>query len=181
LKRKEDWRIPLSLKSDSLLRLTFMNEGIEKQIRELTKPKVEIVDHLGAPANIENYDSFMSFLMLTSINAQAAKIRKYLEDRESRGTIQNFDVLATSPFPSHELNVEPPAQSISLRNDGPPPGSPRGVPGILWIEWNERNSGKTILNPTESCHIKFETHKLKRFYVGCPAGATAMVRAATKG
>lgn len=148
------------------------DEGIEKQLRELTKPRVEIVDHLGAPANIEDYDSFMSFLMLASINAQTAKIRRHLEDTESRGNVQNFDVLATSPFPSHELNVEPPAQSISLRNDGT---------GILWVEWNERNSSKTILNPAESCNIDFKTHKLKRFYVGCPAGATARVRAATKG
>jgi hypothetical protein len=148
------------------------DEGIEKQLKELTKPRVEIVDHLGAPANIENYDSFMSFLMLASINAQTAKIRRHLEDSESQGNIQSFNVLATSPFPSNELSVEPPAQAISLRNDGP---------GILWVEWNERGSGKAILNPAESCNINFGTHKLKRFYVGCPAGATAMVRAATKG
>jgi len=148
------------------------DEEIEKQLKELTKPKVEIVDHLGAPANIENYDSFMSFLMLASINAQAAKIRKYLEDRKSQGNIQHFDINATSPFPSQEFRVEPPAQSISLHNDGP---------GILWVEYNERNSGKTILNPTETRNINFVTHELKRFYVGCPAGATAIARADTKG
>lgn len=158
----------------------MIEEELQQEIKALTVPKIEMVTREGKPASIDDYDSFMQFLMLASIASQAVKIRRYFEDRESDGWIENFEAAVPSDSPAQEFQLTEPAQSISLRNNGD--YRPGTVPALVLIAWNRRHSTKTILNPNETCDIDFETHKLYRFYAqASPAGAIANIRAVAKG
>ena len=44
---------------------------------------------------IDDYDSFMAFLMQASIAANTVKIRKYYDDRKSKGRILNLPLSIT--------------------------------------------------------------------------------------
>ena len=149
-------------------------EEIKAQLAKITTPKVEIVEG-GKPATIDDYDSFMQFLMLASIAAQAVKIRKYFDDRKSQGWIQDFNITATSAVPSQEFEPVSPAQSISITNDAPVGGAP------VWVAINDRFNSRRTLNPRETLEVNFETHELERFFVQCPPGLTANLRATVKG
>lgn len=145
---------------------------IEELLKDMTIPQVKVATPDGKPTSIDDYDSFMQFLMLASIASKAIKIQKYYQDRESQGWIENFAIAVTSVPPSQEVRLTRPAQSISVVNDGP---------GIVWLEWNVRFTTITILNPTEKCDINFETHKLERFFAQCPLGVVSNIRAVAKG
>lgn len=138
-----------------------------------TIPKVDVVTRGGKPTTIDDYDGFMQFLLLSSLVSQTVKIRRYFEDMESVGWIQNFKETVTSDFPPICFRLAQPAQSISIRNDGP---------GTILVEWNKRLSSKTELDAMDKCDINFGTHKLYRFYVqATPEGAVATFRAVAKG
>ena len=149
-------------------------EAEVKSLIDSLPKQIEVVggqDISGNP-NIIN-SPVMQFVMLASIASQAVKIRKYFDDRESRGWVQNFNnIPVTAAVPSLKVDVDRPAQSISLTNDGP---------GIVWVEWNRRHSTPTILNPRETCNINFETHKLGKFFLQCPPGVVSTIRAVAKG
>jgi len=150
-----------------------MPEEIKEELKAMTAPKVELVTREGKPTSIDDYDSFMQFLMLASLTSQAVKIRKYFDDRTSQGWIQNFDITATSA--QQEFEPVSPAQSISITNDAPVGGA------LVWVAINNRFNSSRLLNPRETYEINFETHKLERFFVQCPPGLTANLRATVKG
>lgn len=139
------------------------------EIQVPTLPDLKIIKD-GKPVDtsaIDDYDSFMSFLMQASIAANIAKIRKYYEDRKSKGEIQNF-VLPVTPTPQ-EVRCTP-SQSLYVVNDGP---------GQIFVTINALTRSSTPLLATEALSVDFETHEVERFYVWSAAGTIATARAVT--
>lgn len=118
---------------------------------------------------IDDYDSFMAFLMQASIAANTAKIRKYHEDRTSVGGVQNFDLNITPAV--QEIRCNHPSQSIYIINDGP---------GDIFFVENDPSSDPAHLFDTDELWNDFETHKLLCFYVWSAAGTIATARAKVK-
>ena len=118
---------------------------------------------------IDNYDSFMSFLMLASIASNTAKSRRYQEDRISKGKTKNFP-LTVAPLPAQEVRCPYPAQSLYLINDGP---------GQIFVAINDLDGDPTPLLVNEALSADFETHILGKFYVWSAAGTVATARAVT--
>ena len=150
-----------------------MPEEIKQELKAMTAPKVELVTREGKPTSIDDYDSFMQFLMLASLTSQAVKIRKYFDDRTSQGWVQDFNITATST--QQEFEPVSPAQSISITNDAPVGGA------LVWVTINNLFNSRRTLNPRETLEVNFETHKLEYFSVQCPPGLTANLRATVKG
>ena len=118
---------------------------------------------------IDNYDNFMSFLMLASIAANTAKNRRYNEDRTSIGRTTNFPLNIT---PTRQEIVCPyPAQSLYIINDGP---------GQIFVIENALGGDPTPLFVHDEMWNNFETHKLYRFYVWSAPGTIATARAKVK-
>ena len=134
-------------------------------------PDVKIIKD-GKPVDtsaIDDYDSFMNFLMLSSIAAQAVKIRRYFDDRTSIGRTQNFPLNITPAI--QEVVCAYPSQSFYILNDGP---------GQIFVEINDAGYGPTPLLANEDLALDFETHKLERFYVWSAPGTVATARAVAK-
>lgn len=137
----------------------------EKSIDQVM-PKVSVATPDGKPTSIDDYDSFMSFLMQASQLAQLTKIRKYFDDRTSHGLIQRYDFVATDQI--IELRLDYPAQSASIKKDG--------VNDVLvWVNTTLRPPHRMVRNG-ETFDIAVETHKLNCFYFQCNPGQTVPVR-----
>jgi hypothetical protein len=132
---------------------------------QVTVPHVKVVDQKGAPASIDDYDSFMQFLMQASTNAQLSQIRKYFEDRTSKGKTQDLDLDVTDQLQRVDLLYK--SQSIALINDGP------NVCGV----WLQHRDTFHPLGVTEHYEVNYETHKLDVLWVQCNPGETARLRA----
>ncbi len=140
------------------------------QIEIPSLPEVKVTRD-GKPVDtsaIDNYDAFMSFLMLSSIAANTAKMRRYYEDRTSIGEVQNFE-LAVTPTPL-EIKCYP-SQSIYVVNDGP---------GDIFVTINALTRTPTHLHLHDEMTDDFQTHKLYCFYVWSAPGTVATARAKVK-
>jgi len=141
-----------------------------EEIQVPTLPDIKIIDQDGKALDtsaIDNYDDFMSFLMQASIAANTAKLRRYQEERISKGITVNFP-LTIGPAPAQEVGCPYPAQSLYLVNDGP---------GQIFVAINTLDGDPTPLLVTEAFSLSFETHKLQRFYVWSAPGTVATARA----
>lgn len=142
------------------------------EIQVPNPPAVEIVDqngkHLDTSA-IDNYDAFMTYLMTASIASNTVKIRRYHEDRTSKGKVQNF-ALSITPV-VQELRCNHPSQSIYIINDGP---------GDIFFVENDPSVDPAQLHATDELWNDFETHRLLCFYVWSAAGTIATARAKVK-
>ena len=118
---------------------------------------------------IDDYDSFMNFLMLASIASQAVKIRRHFDDRTSKGETEPFDLNIT-PEPQE---VEPyyPCQSLYIENKGP---------GQIFITINSQNRRPTPIEANREVYFPFETHVIERFYVWSAPGTVATATAILK-
>lgn len=136
--------------------------------------QVQVVDdgQIGNP-NVVRPD-VMQFLITASIASQAVKIRKYFDDKESKGWTQNFLIPVTTAIT--EIIPDTPGQTIYVVNDGPLPLAP----SIVFVELNKRFASATPLNTGEDMFIDFETHKLKVFYIYTLVGV-ANARVLVKG
>jgi len=121
------------------------------------------------PSGIDDYDSFMQFLMLASMASNIAKIREYFDDRTSNGYTQFWDPFITQVRQRWDLDVA--AQSMSLINDGP-----NNV--FIWLNMLERRSN-TVANG-ETFNINFERHKLRTLWAQCAPAQTAALRVSCK-
>jgi len=111
----------------------------------------------------------LNFLMLASINAQTARVRRYYDDRKSRGNVQPYNVSVTDkPQTLDFLEV---AQSMSLFNDGPDTV-------YYWV--NNPHVEIASVNKGESTKINFETHEIERLILWCDAEETASLRIIAK-
>jgi len=118
---------------------------------------------------IDNYDAFMTYLITASMAANIAKIRRYQEDKLSKGKTPNFPLTIT-PAPPQEVRCPEPAQSLYLINDGP---------GQIFVAINALDGDPTPLLANEALELDFEAHVLQRFYVWSAPGTIATARAAT--
>jgi hypothetical protein len=118
---------------------------------------------------IDNYDSFMGYLMQASTAANTAKIRKYFDDRTSIGEVQNFALDITDQ--PQEVQCANHSQSIYVVNDGP---------GDIFVTINSLGRTPTHLLVHDEMSDNFETHKLYRFYVWSAQGTVATARAKVK-
>jgi len=141
--------------------------------KDMSKVSVSTPD--GKPASIDDYDSFMSFLMQASQLAQLTKIRKYFDDRTSRGLNQAWGMDPNNPLIITDqltvINVDYPAQSFSLHNDGP---------DTVYVWVNGRLRPPAIVNSGETMNEDFETHKLNNIPLQCDPTQTAAVRIVAK-
>jgi hypothetical protein len=135
-------------------------------------PNVEIVDpngkHLDTSA-IDNYDSFMTFLMQAAATANIIKIKKHLDDKKSQGREENFELNITPVL--QEVFCNHPSQSFYIFNDGP---------GDIFIEINLPGYSPAHLAMGEDKFVDFETHVLKQFNVWSASGTIAAARAVVK-
>jgi hypothetical protein len=142
-----------------------------EQIELPTLPDIKIIKD-GKQVDtsaIDDYDSFMNFLMLASIASNTAKIRRYNEDRTSIGRTINFPLNITST--RQEIVCPYPAQSLYVVNDGP---------GQIFVIENALGGDPTPLFIHDEMQNDFETHKLYRFYVWSAPGTVATARAKVK-
>jgi len=144
-------------------------DEMQDQLKQMTAPQVKVVDTQGNPASIDNYDNFMSFIMLSSLNAQAYKIRKIMEDRESQGRLVSYDEAVTQV--RIEIKLPCPCQSITLINTGP-----NSV--MVWLNHYPEPPRTVRINVTLA--VDFEGHKLEYIYLQCAPGETAQVEIAVK-
>lgn len=144
-------------------------EDIGQQLKQMSVPRVSIVDSNKKPATIDDYDGFMGFLMLASMNANLTKIRRLQEDQESSGEVIGYDVAVTDQVSETKLSW--PAQSISLLNTS-------ANPVKAWV--NHQGHPPRTMRQNTPLHINFGGHKLKSFYLQCGAGLTATVEVAVK-
>jgi len=140
------------------------------EIESPTLPELKIIRD-GKPVDtsaIDDYDAFMSFLMLSSIAVNTNKMRKYFEDRVSEGHTQSFNLTVTPEC--EEYRCIYPSQSIHVVNDGP---------GQIFVGINS-NKTATSLFMRDEMTTDFQTHKLFCFYVWSAPGTIATARADVK-
>jgi len=141
---------------------------IPKEIQEMMKSENFNPSQIKITENDQNVmrPDIMQFLMTASIASQAVKMRKYFDDKESKGWTQNFVIPVVPAVQRFEPDT--PAQTIYVINDGP---------AVIFVEINKRFSSPTQLNNGEDMFIDFETHKLECFFVWGvgAAGARALV------
>jgi len=118
---------------------------------------------------IDDYDSFMSFLMQASIAANTAKIRKYYDDRKSKGRILNFPLSITQN--AEEIRCPYPCQTLYVENNGP---------GQIFIAINSPEERPTPIPATREAYFPFENHVIERFFVWSDPGTVATATAIGK-
>jgi len=141
---------------------------VSEEIQLPTFPDVKIIrdgKQVDTSA-IDDYDPFMTFLMTASIAANTAKLRRFQEDRISKGKTLNFPLNVTPT--SQNIRCPYPAQSLYLVNDGP---------GQIFVAINALDGDPTPLLVNEALSLDFETHELERFYVWSAPGTVAAARA----
>jgi len=141
---------------------------VSEEIQLPTFPDVKIIrdgKQVDTSA-IDDYDPFMTFLMTASIAANTAKLRRFQEDRISKGKTQNYPLNITAT--AQEIRCPYPAQSLYLVNDGP---------GQIFVAINALDGDPTPLLVNEALSLDFETHELERFYVWSAPGTVAAARA----
>ena len=149
-----------------------MTDGFEdlgKALQTLSMPRTKVVDASGNPASIDNYDGFMQFLMLASLNGNIYKMRKLAEDQMSAGGIIGDDLVITSQ--QIKYHFQRPCQSASVINDGP---------GLVYIWVNNIGSYPRGVKSGTPFYVDFGGHKLEHLYFQCPDGATATVEISAK-
>jgi hypothetical protein len=142
-----------------------------EEIRVPTLPNVKIIKD-GKQVDtsaIDNYDDFMTYLMTASMAANIAKIKRYYDDRTSKGRTTNFPLNITPTI--QEIPCPYPGQSFYIVNDGP---------GQIFVILNSLDGSPTPLFARDEKWVNFETHKLQRFYVWSAPGTVATARAEVK-
>lgn len=144
---------------------------MSEELQLPTLPDIKIIEN-GKQVDtsaIDNYDSFMTFVLLAPMAANIAKMRRYYDDRTSIGRTTNFPLNIT---PIHDEIICPyPAQSFYIVNDGP---------GQIFVALNSQEGEITPLFIHDEKWVNFETHKLQRFYVWSAPGTVATARAEVK-
>lgn len=144
---------------------------MSEEIQVPTLPNVKIIKD-GKQVDtsaIDDYDPFMTFLMTASIAANTAKIRRYNEDRTSKGKVLTLPLNLTPT--SEEVRYPYPAQSLYIENNGP---------GQIFVAINSMDGTATPIPATRAAYFPFETHVIERFYVWSAPGTVATATALLK-
>jgi hypothetical protein len=118
---------------------------------------------------IDNYDSFMAFVVQLSEAANIAKIRKYYDDRRSVGRAPSFPLDITPT--QLEIPCSYPSQSLYIYNNGP---------GQIFVCVNSPGDTPTPIIASRAAYFPFETHVIERFYVWSAPGTVATATAILK-
>lgn len=114
---------------------------------------------------IENFDEFMSFVTLLGIASNTRKVRKYYEDRVSKGEIVPWFLDITEE--SQEVVCPYPCQSLYVENNGP---------AEILFTLHSRGRKPTPIPAKREAYFPFENHVIERFYVWCAPGTVATAR-----
>jgi hypothetical protein len=141
-------------------------EDLMKKAMSFSQTSTEI----GDPTKIN--PAIMTSIMTMASAGQLAKIRKEIEERNSSGWVKSFQLaLSDAPF-GEGWNIDPPAQSISITNDGP-------QPALVCV--NDPHY-PDVVNINEIRDFVFEKHLISRIFLRCQTpGGTAAVRYTLKG
>ena len=120
-------------------------------------------------SSIDNYDGFVASLYQASIAANTAKIRKYYDDRKSKGGAQPFALNLTPA--TQEIRCPYPSQSLYMKNNGP---------GQIFVSINALGETAIPVLAFEAVYFPYETHVIERFYVRSAAGTVATATALLK-
>jgi len=146
--------------------------AVPESIQLPSLPDVEIVDQHGKRLDtsaIDNYDAFMSYLMLASMAANTAKTRKHFDDRTSKGRILYLPLNITQN--SEEIRCPHPCQTLYVENNGP---------GQIFVAVNSMEGRATPVPATREVYFPFETHVIECFFVWSAAGTVATATAILK-
>jgi hypothetical protein len=140
----------------------------ELEIEKPKMPAIRVIENGKSvdTSAIDDYDSFMNFLMLSSIASQAVRVRRYFDDRTPEGLTENFALNITPTV--QEVLCSRPSQTLFVVNDGL---------GQIFVTINARGRTPTPLLINETMFIDFEIHKLRCFYVWSAPGTVATARA----
>ena len=145
----------------------------EKLIQNILdgKQNIEVVENGKPVANPRIDPAVMSFIMQASQLAQIVKIRKYFDDRTSKGLIQTWGMDTNNPLTItnelKEIKFDYPAQSFSLINDG-------DYTVYVWV--NSLMRPKSAAKSGETLNLDFELHKINYLYLQCESEESTSVR-----
>jgi hypothetical protein len=145
---------------------------VPEEIQVPNLPDIQIIQN-GKPVDtsaIDDYDSFMAFLMQASIAANTAKIKKYYEDRRSVGRAPSYPIGNITPT-QQEIPCAHPSQSLYIYNNGP---------GQIFVCVNSPSDFPTPIIAGRGAYFPFETHVIERFYVWSDPGTVATATAILK-
>jgi len=131
-----------------------------------TLKQVKIVDKNGRPTSVDDYDSFMQFLMQAAATAQLVKLRKLEESKIPRKTVP-LKVTVTDTV--MKLTVAPPWISYSLLNDGP------GAITV-WDNTTEDPLQESMIASNESHSVNMDYPVVTMLCLKAASGTTATVR-----
>lgn len=146
-----------------------MPEELQEEMRAMSAPKIEVVTRKGSPTSIDDYDSFMQFLMTAAMTSNLIKIRRLLEDDKSDQTI-GYQVVITDQ--EMDLTLPRVCVSVSILNT-----SPNNV--LCWFNSTENSPHR--LRQNVPYQVDFKGHKLESIILRTQqAGVTAQVEIAVK-
>jgi len=140
---------------------------VPEQIELSTLPEVKITRN-GQPVDtsaIDNYDSFMAYLMTAAQTSQLVRIRKLEEDRKPHGQVVNYSLSITPE--TQEIICPYPCQSLYVENNGP---------GQIFVAVNSIGSATPVAAGREG-YYPFQYHVIKRFFVWSAVGTVATATA----
>jgi hypothetical protein len=146
----------------------------EKLIQNILdgKQNIEVVENGKSVTNprIEN-SPVMNFIMQAAMASQLVKVRKYFDDRTSKGLIQTWGMDTNNPLTItnelKEIKFDYPAQSFSLINDG-------DYTVYVWV--NSLMRPKSAAKSGETLNLDFELHKINYLYLQCESEESTSVR-----
>lgn len=142
-----------------------------EQIQVPNLPDVEIVDQNGKRLDtsaIDNYDSFMGFLVQASAAKSLLDIKKHIEDRTSQG--KKFTFLLSITPNTQEIRCPSLCQTLYIENNGP---------GQIFVAINSLGDITPIAAGREA-YFPYETHVIESFFVWSAGGTVATATAIAK-
>lgn len=109
--------------------------------------------------------SVLSFIMLSAIASNSAKIERHLKDLEGQGMTRLIPVSVTQR--RKKLILPEAWQSVSIANDGEK---------TVYVRINSPGAPKIPLNQGETFNQDFKTHKLSCLYFNCAQGESTNLR-----
>lgn len=153
---------------------------IEQEIKTVSvPPPVPIVTPEGEPARIDDYDSFMQFLMLASIASNTRKTAKtvqalydHAKDLEGIGLTRLMELTITQKL--QKCFLPETWQSCAIINYGDP--NDAEAEPTLYVRFNSLYTDEIPVNKGESINHDMKTHKLNRLYLRCGQGETTSIK-----
>ena len=139
---------------------------IEQEIKAVSTPQVKVVTPDGKPTSIDDYDSFMQFLMQAAATAQLVKLRKLEESKVPTGV---KPIKMTIPDTVTKIQLHVPWISFSLINDGT-----NGI--TVWVNSEEDPLQEGMVAGSETYNCNMEYPVIRALYLKSESGTSNKVR-----